>query len=84
MPPLADYERRWRDLKRPRGVGVQQVNAPHHAFHKSKAATFVFNNYSRMRGLLVVPKGELSQDLCSLFVKAATAAASKNWAELGE
>ena len=37
-----------------------------------------------MRGLVVGPKGELSKDLCNLIVKAATAAATKNWAELGE
>ena len=33
---------------------------------------------------MVGPKGELSKDLCNLIVKAATAAATKNWAELGE
>ena len=33
---------------------------------------------------MVGPRGELSKDLCSLIIKAATAAASKNWAELGE
>ena len=37
-----------------------------------------------MRGLLVGPTGELSQDLCSLIVKAATVAMDKNWADLGE
>ena len=37
-----------------------------------------------MRGLLIGPRSKLSQDLCSLFVKAAAAAMDKNWADLGE
>ena len=37
-----------------------------------------------MRGLVEGPRGKLSKDLCNLIVRAATAPAEKNWAELGE
>jgi hypothetical protein len=37
-----------------------------------------------VRGLVVGPRGELSKDLVDLIAKAATAAGTKNWAELGE
>lgn len=47
-------------------------------------ATKNLRAFSRVRGLVVEPRGEFSKDLSDLITMAATAAGAKNWADLGE
>ena len=62
----------------------QTAASNHDAEWDTNAATTILRNHGRVRGLVVGPRGELSKDLVDLIAKAATAAGTKNWAELGE
>ena len=62
----------------------QTAAAKHDAEWETDAATTILRNHGRVRGFIVGPRGELSKDLVDLIAKAATAAGTKNWAELGE
>ena len=62
----------------------QSAANTHDGLHGTQEATFLLENYGHVRWLVVGLRGELSKDFCNLIIKASTAAATKNWAKLGD